>query len=81
MEDEVPLAECATLAVLPGKADRNAFGKERSKRQRLGLSPVDPAFVANGSAPTFELALKFAMSIEALRHGQELLVDQAQRFV
>jgi hypothetical protein len=42
VEDQVPLAEGAPLGVLSGEPNRNALGKERPQRQRLGVSPFDP---------------------------------------
>ena len=45
VEDVVPVRERAALGVLAGEPDRDPLDEERGERERLGLSPVDPALL------------------------------------
>ena len=45
VQDEVAMRERAALGVLTGQSDRDALDEQAGKRERLGLAPVDPAFV------------------------------------
>ena len=66
---------------MAGKADRHALCEKRRERQRFCLRPIDSAVPVGSNAATLKLALKFAVGIKAFRNGQQLLVEQAQRFV
>ena len=81
VKDEVTVREGAALGVLACQPDGNAFHEERRERERLGLSPVDsPGRIRAGhrrhAAP--ELAGELRMDREALRDGEQLLVQLAE---
>ena len=75
----MPLRERAALGVLAREPDRDAVDEQRGERERLGLAPVDPAFVERGPAP-LELARELRVDGEALRYAQELVGEAAQAF-
>ena len=73
----MPLREGAALAVLAGQPDRHRLGDQARERQRLGVAPVDPAFVDRGDAP-LELLEQLRVDGEFARHLDQLRVELAQ---
>ena len=73
----MPLREGAALAVLAGQPDRHRLGDQARKRQRLGVAPVDPAFVDRCDAP-LELLEQLRMDVEPVRGLDQLRVELAQ---
>ncbi len=68
------LCECAALRVLSGKPHGDAVDEQRRVRERLRLSPVDPAFDDRDASP-LELARELRVDGEVAWDAQELLVQ------
>src|SRR3954447_10003076 len=77
VEDVVAVRKGAALSVLAGEADRDPLNEQACERQRLSLTPIDAALVESLAAAV-ELLLQLGMDREALRHGDERLVELAQ---
>ena len=75
----LPVRERAALGVLAGEPDRDSVLEERGERERLRVSPVDPAF-AQGLATAFELPCELRVDVEALRYLQELVAELEEPF-
>ena len=78
VQHHVPLAEGATLRVLSGEPDWDAFHQKRTERERLCVSPVDSAFGAECGSPPVQLLLELRVDRKSLRPGQELVVERGQ---
>src|SRR5919202_2770519 len=78
VEHHVPVAKGTALDILAGHADRRPFGKNRCEGQRLGMSPVDRTVFSERSMAPLEHALKLRVHREALRSGQERLIQLDQ---
>src|SRR3954451_12150666 len=79
VQDHVALRERPALGVLTGEPDRDALGEQRGEREHLGVGPVDPALLAERYAPAIELLDELRVDGEAVRHGEHLVVELAQR--
>ncbi len=71
------MRERAPLGVLAGETDRNPLDEQARERERLRLSPVDPA-LAHPLAAALELLQQLLIALEALRHLEQLLVQRLQ---
>ena len=79
VEDEVAMGERAALGVLAGQPDGGALEQQAREGERLGLTPVDPALLAERLSASFELAGELRVDLEPVGHGEELLVELAER--
>ncbi len=79
VDDGVARAESSAPAVLPGKADRNSFEEQRSKRERFRVMPfVGAAGFENFAAPIEHRAANFRDDVEIFRHARQAVDDLAQ---
>src|SRR5205085_937569 len=77
VQDEMAMRECAALRVLPRQSDRDPLENERAERERLRMTPVDPALV-ECDEPAFELPLQLGMYGETVWHAQQLPGERAE---
>src|SRR4051812_7787899 len=67
MENRMSLVECAALNVLPGHADRNPIGQDRTESQFFGSRPINRRLVriiedfVTALACLFQLGVKVKM--------------------
>ena len=68
VKNEVALREGASLRVLPGESDRDAFLENRPQRQALGVTPVQLCAQIEPGSPLLELPLQFRVNGEGSRY-------------
>ena len=74
VQHRVPVRERAALGVLAREPDRDPVLEQRRERERLGVTPVDPA-LSKRVAPALELPGELRVDVEALGDSKQLFVE------